>query len=139
MVQRQPDRLVAAVGRVEADLRRTTGRAWNCRLDDGLVLTVSDGVRSEQVVLVDEVEDQDWYAPTGATPAELGAGLDADADEVVATEVAEVLRVLGTTWPVCASHARVMANCSGWWYCPGDPQHDVAEAGSLPVGAATAR
>ena len=138
-VERQPDRLVAAAGRVEADLRRTTGRAWTCTVDDALVLTVSDGVRSEQVALVDEVEDEDWYAPAGATSTELAAGLDADADEVVATDVAEVLRVLGTTWPVCALHARAMGNCSGWWYCPGEPQHDVAEAGSLPEGAATAR
>jgi hypothetical protein len=138
-VQREPARLVAAAGRVQADLRRTTGHPWTCTIDDDLVLTVSDGVRSEQLALVAEVEDEAWYAPAGATPGELGAGLDADADEVVGTEVAEALRALGLSWPVCADHARVLGNCSGAWCCPGEPQHDIAEAGQLPGGAAGAR
>jgi hypothetical protein len=63
---------------------------------------------------------------------ELGAGLDADADELLATEVAEALRSLGVTWPICAQHRRVMGACEGWWYCEGEPYHDVAEVGSLP-------
>jgi hypothetical protein len=138
-VEREPARLVAAAERVQADLRRTTDRAWTCALDGDLVLTVSDGVQSGQRVLVAEVEDEDWYAPAGATPAELSAGLDADADEMVATEVVEALRVMGVSWPVCVDHARAMGNCSGWWYCEGDVQHDVAEAGSLPDSAAAAR
>ena len=138
-MRRDPDRLAAAAERVQSDLRRTMDQAWTCALDDALVLTVSDGVRSEQVLLVDEVEDEDWYAPAGATPAELSAGLDADASEVIASEVTEALRALGTTWPLCAEHVRAMGNCSGWWYCQGEPPHDVAEAGSLPEGATTAR
>ena len=130
---------MAAAGRVQADLRRTTDPAWSCTLDEDLLLTVSDGVRSGQLLVVAEVEDEAWYAPSGATAAELGAGSDADAGGAVATAVAEALGTAGVSWPVCTDHVRAMGNCEGWWYCPGEPQHDVAETGSLPGGAATAR
>ena len=124
-------RLSAAAERVQEDLRRTTDRPWTCSVDADYVLSVTDGVGSERLPLEPAVEDENWYAPAGATAAELIAGLDADADELLASEVAEALRCLGVTWPVCAEHRQVMAACEGWWYCEGDPSHDVAQVGSL--------
>ncbi len=88
----------------------------------------------EQVLLESEVEDEDWVAPSEASPDEVIGGLNADADELVASEAAEVLRSLGETWPVCPQHRRVMGMCEGWWYCEGEPYHDVAEVGSLTTG-----
>ena len=125
-------RLSAAAGRVQADLRRTTNRPWTCSVDPDHVLTVTDGEVTERVALEPEVEDESWYLPEGATAAEQDQALDADADEVVAGEVAEALRAQGISWPVCPEHGRVLGNCEGWWYCEGEPYHDVAEVGSLP-------
>jgi len=100
-------------------------------VDADYVLHVSDGVASERVLLESEVEDEDWFAPAEATADELDGGLDADADELVASEVAEVLRSLGEVWPICSEHHRLMGMCEGWWYCEGEPYHDVAVVGSL--------
>ena len=107
-------------------------RPWTCSVDSEYVLSVTDGAITARLLLESEVEDEDWYAPAEASTDELGAGLDADADELLATEVAEALRSLGVTWPICAQHRRVMGACEGWWYCEGEPYHDVAEVGSLP-------
>ncbi len=123
--------LSAAAERVSADLVRTTNRPWTCDVGSDYVLTVSDGVIGERLLLESEVEDEEWFAPVGATAAELDAGLDADADELLSSEVAEALRSLGVEWPVCADHRRAMISCSGSWICNGEPSHDVAEVGSL--------
>ena len=125
-------RLSAAAGRVQADLRRTTDRPWTCSVEPDHVLTVTDGEVTERVALEPAVEDESWYLPEGATAAEQDQGLDADADEVVAGEVAEALRAQGISWPVCPEHGRVLGNCENWWFCEGTPSHDVAEVGSLP-------
>ena len=53
---------------------------------------------------------------------------------MLASEVAEALRVLGITWPTCAQHRRAMGSCEGWWYCEGEPYHDVAEVGAVGQG-----
>lgn len=103
-------------------------------MEANYVLHVSDGVASEQVLLESAVEDEDWYAPSEATPDELDGGLDADADELVASEAAEALRSLGHVWPVCPQHRREMGMCEGWWCCEGEPYHDVAQVGSLTAG-----
>ena len=125
-------RLSAAAERVQADLRRTTSKPWTCSVDGDYTLSVTDGVIDERLLLEAEVEDEDWFLPAGATATEQSAGLDADADELLASEVAEALRGLGITWPTCAEHRRAMGACEGWWYCEGAPYHDVAEVGSLP-------
>jgi hypothetical protein len=130
-VNRDPARLTAAAERVQADLRRTTGRPWACSVDSEFVLRVTDGVADQRLLLESAVEDEDWFAPSDVTAEELSAGLDADADELLASEVAEALRTLGITWPACVEHRRVMGACEGWWYCEGDPYHDVAEVGAL--------
>ena len=127
-------RLSAAAERVQADLRRTTSRPWTCSVDSDHLLSVTDGVIGERLLLESEVEDEDWFLPAGATATELSAGLDADADEVLASEVAEALRGLGIAWPTCSAHRRVMGACEGWWYCEGVPHHDVAQVGALEQG-----
>jgi hypothetical protein len=43
-------------------------------------------------------------------------------------------RNLGATWPACPEHRRVIGACEGWWYCEGEPYHDVEEVGSLSDG-----
>ena len=125
--------LSAAATRVQADLRGTTGKPWTCSVDADYLLQVSDGVASERVLLEaeDEDEDEDWFAPPGASPEQLNGGLTADADEAVASETTEALRSPGEEWPVCPEHRRVTGVCEGWWYCEGEPYHDVAEVGSL--------
>jgi hypothetical protein len=133
-VLREPERLVRAATRVEADLRRTTGRPWTCSVDSELVLTITDGVIARIVVLEREVEDEEWFVRPGANPAEVSAGLDADASELVGGEAAEAMTDLGLEWPVCPEHSRVLGSCSGWWYCDGpspEDYHDVAEVGLL--------
>jgi hypothetical protein len=130
-VDRSLGRLSAAAERVQADLRRTTDRPWSCSIDSAYVFSLTDGVVTERLLLEAEVEDEDWFAPAEATAGEVSAGLEADADELLAIEVAEALRNLGVTWPVCVEHRQVMGACEGWWYCEGEPYHDVAEVGSL--------
>jgi hypothetical protein len=98
------------------------------------LLSITDGGLSARVQLEREVEDEDWFVRAEATPSELSAGLDADADEAVAYEVTEGLVDVGVTWPVCPDHQRAMGACSGLWYCEGEPYHDVAEVGSLRAG-----
>ncbi|WP_369137231.1 hypothetical protein [Modestobacter versicolor] len=133
-MDRELDRLSAAAARVQADLRRTTGRPWRCSVDAAHLLTVTDGTVTGRVVLDAEVEDEEWFVPAGATPAERDAGLDADADEVVAGEVTAALRDHGVEWPRCPDHHRQLGACSGWWTCEGGASHDVAEVGSLQAG-----
>ena len=126
-----------AAARVEADLRRTTGRPWTCSVDPGLVLTLTDGVVTRRVLLESEVEDEGWFVQAEADTDEVSAGLDADADEVLAYEVSEAMTDLGVQWPVCQEHRRAMGSCSGWWYCEGESTesyHDIAEVGSLSKG-----
>ena len=97
-------------------------------------MSVTDGVVATRWPLEAEVEDEDWFVPADVTDSESSAGLDADADELLASEVAEALKGLGITWPTCAAHRRVMGACEGWWYCGGEPYHDVSEVGSLQDG-----
>src|SRR3954470_19513938 len=78
-MRRDLARLSAAAARVEADLRRTTQRPWICSVADDYTLYVTDGVISERVLLDADVEDEDWFAPPGASPAEIEAGRAADA------------------------------------------------------------
>ena len=131
-MKRELTRLAAAAARVQADLRRTTEKPWVCSVSPDYLLSVTDGVATEQLPLEAEVEDEGWFTPLGATASELNAGLDADADETLATEVTEALWTFGVTWPLCPEHRKVMGVCSGWWYCEGEPYHDLAEVGSLP-------
>lgn len=105
-------------------------------MTDDYLLRVSTGPRVEQILLESEVEDENWFAPVDATPAELDAGLEADANELLAAEIGEAVRALGIEWPTCPQHGRLMDACSSWWYCAGEPYHDVAEVGSLPEGGA---
>ncbi len=102
-------------------------------MDPDYVLHVSDGALNERVLLESQVDDEDWFVPSDASPDEVNGGLDADADELVASGAAEALRSLGETWAICPQHARVMGMCEGWWYCEGNPYHGVAPVGSLAV------
>jgi hypothetical protein len=102
-----------------------------CSIDPDYVLCVTDGVVTERLLLESEVEDEGWFAPAEATAEEQNAVLDADADELLASEVAEAPTSLGVTWPVCAEHRRVLDACEGWWYCEGERYQDVAEVGCL--------
>jgi hypothetical protein len=122
---------------VEADLRRTTGRSWSCSVDGQYVLAVTDGVQTVRVLLESEVEDEEWFVRDGSSAADLDAGLDADADELLASEVVEVLNSLGVAWPLCREHRGTMGACEGWWYCNGEPYHDVAGVGALEQGQVT--
>ncbi len=130
-MKRELGTLRAAAARVEADLQRTVDNGWSCTIDDTWVLTVGNAQQQEASALVDEVEDAAWYLGRDQTPVERAAALDADADEAVASEVVEVLRVLGIEWPTCGEHNRSMMNCSGDWICNGPPSHAVALAGEL--------
>lgn len=105
---------------------------------DGYTLAVSNGVDTEHILLQEDLDDEEWFAPSGASAAEIEEGLDSDADELLATEIAGALNVFGTAWPTCAEHDRVMGACSGLWYCGGEPYHDVAVVGSLDNARTTA-
>jgi hypothetical protein len=107
-VKRDRARLSAAAGRVEADLRRTTQQPWTCFVADDYTLHVTAGGLSSKVLLEADVEDEEWFAPAEASPADVDDGLDADADELLASEAVELMRVLGITWPVCPDHSQVM-------------------------------
>lgn len=130
-MKRDTARLSAAASRAEQDLQRTTGQGWTCAISDGYVLHVTNGAVSEEVLLEENLEDEHWFVPAGASPVDLNDGLDADADELLATEVAEAVRALGVDWPLCAEHHRLMEACSSGWYCNGTPYHDVAAIGEL--------
>jgi hypothetical protein len=130
-MKRELDTVRAAAARVQADLQRTVDQGWSCTIDDTWVLAVGSAEQREFSALDDEVEDEAWYLGPGQTSVERAAALDADADEVVATEVVEVLRVLGIEWPTCGEHKRPMMNCEGSWICNGPPGHGVAVAGEL--------
>ena len=129
-------RLRRAAGRVQDDLHRTSGRAWSCFVGDDYVLSVADGRRVEQVLLEAEIKDEDWFLPLGFEETQLDGLLDADADEVVGSETAQVLGVLGIRWPVCADHGGVLDPCSSWWLCDSAEPHDVAAVGFLDPQAA---
>ncbi len=130
-VKRELDTFRAAAARVQADLQRTLDRKWSCTIDDTWVLTVGNNEQREVSALDDEVEDEEWYLGSDQTPVELAAALDAEAEEAVAIEAVEVLRVLGIEWPICGKHRRSMTNCEGSWVCNGPPTHDVALTGEL--------
>lgn len=51
--------------------------------------------------------------------------------------VVEVLNSLGVAWPLCREHRGTMGACEGWWYCNGEPYHDVAGIGALEQGQVT--
>ena len=105
-VLRDLDRLRWAAARVQDDLRRTTGRLWSCVVGDDYVMSVTEGRRVEQVLLEAEVEEEEWFLPSGLEASELDGSLDADADEVVGGDTAQVLRVMGIWWPVCGARRR---------------------------------
>lgn len=67
------------------------------------------------MLLESDVEDEEWFTPGDATAAELNAGLDADSDELLASEVVEALGALGVAWPVCREHEGPLGACEGWW------------------------
>lgn len=130
-VLRDFDQVRAATELVAADLRRVLGGSWSCRLDDHWVLTVSDGARAEASLLGSEVEDEAWYVNERWPEEEQRAALDAEAGEAVATEVIELLRVLGAGPLTCPQHGAELGSCEGVWYCEGATGHDVALIGRL--------
>ena len=123
----------AATEFVTADLRRVLGGSWSCRLDDDWVLTVSDGARTEASLLTGEIEDEAWYVNERWSDEDQRAALDAEAGEAVATEVIELLRVLGAGPLRCPQHGAELGSCEGVWYCEGVTGHDVALIGRLGV------
>lgn len=121
----------AATRLVAADLRRALGEPWSCRLDDDWALTVSDGVRTESSLLNSRVEDEAWYVNERWSEEEQRAALEAEAGEAVATEVVELLRVLGAGPLTCPQHGSRIGTCEGVWHCEGASGHDVALVGRL--------
>jgi hypothetical protein len=116
---------------VVADLRRVLGPTWSCEVSDDWVLTVSDGVRAEPSMLDREVEDEAWYVDSAWTPEQQQAALAVEATEAVASEVLEVLRVLGTSRLTCLEHGADLGACESVWYCERLQGHDVAFVGCL--------
>lgn len=127
---RDARRLQAAAIRVQQDLRQTVDDDVNCSIDGEYVMTVRWRSRVESVALIEHVEDEAWFLDPAAPIDEQAAALDADADEVLAGEVQEVLRLWGMRWPACPQHRRVMICCSGDWLCEGPPTH-AAHVGAL--------
>ena len=123
----------AATELVAADVRRVLGEPWSCWLDDDWVLTVSDGARTESSLLNSRVEDEAWYVNERWSDEDQRAALDAEAAEAVATEVVEILRVLGAGPLTCPQHDSRLGSCEGVWYCEGVNGHDVALVGRLGV------
>jgi hypothetical protein len=130
-VQRDIETLRLSVSRVEADLNRTLGASWTCTIDDQYRLTVAHGDQTEMSLLQSDVEDEQWYVKSDQAREERAAALEADADEAVATEVTEILHVMGIVWPTCPQHSEPLWNCEGWWGCNGPDSHDIALLGSL--------
>lgn len=130
-MDREIETVRAALRGIEADLRRTTGSPWRCTVNEDCQLTVGLGERRETCGLTVEVEEEDWFVGRAQTPDEVADGLAAEAEEFLAHEVADVLRVLGVTWPVCQEHGRIVSNCCGCWLCDGPPAHDLGSVGSL--------
>jgi hypothetical protein len=103
-MRRDPEQLRRAAALVQADLRRTLGSDWSCSIGDDYVLTVAGAGSAESALLDSLVEDEAWYLPAGQTIEQRRAALEVDAEEVVACEVVEVMRVLGQTSPHCSEH-----------------------------------
>jgi hypothetical protein len=131
-MRRDPKHLRRAAALVEADLQRTLGSDWSCSIGDDYVLTVTGVGSRESSLLHSLVEDEAWYLPTGQTPEQQRAALEVDAEEAVACEVVEVMRVLGQAWPRCTEHGDSLTNCEGEWLCNGPPSHGIALVGALP-------
>lgn len=126
---RQTAHLRAAAGLVEQDLRTAFGPAWSCVLEDGLVLTVTDGIRTERSMLPAEVSDESWYVNSAWSGSEQQAVLESEALEVVALEVQEILDVLDRVRLACPEHRGDLEACTHVWYCR--EGHDVALVGRL--------
>ena len=131
VVQRDVRRLRDAALRVQRDLRRASGDAWECAVDGDYVLTLRRADATESVMLERDLEDEAWYVRAEFSDEQQASALDADADDVVASEAIEVLRVLGWSAPLCGDHNKPLSVCSGVWLCEGPPGHDVAVVGEL--------
>jgi hypothetical protein len=79
-------------------------------VDSDLVVTFTDGAVTRRGVLEADVEDEHWFPPPGADPAEVSAGLDVDAEEVLAEAVSDAMIELGLEWPVCPEHRQLMGS-----------------------------
>lgn len=126
---RQTAHLRAAAGLDEQDLRTALGPTWSCVLEDDLVLTVTDGTRTERSMLPAEVSDESWYVNSAWSESEQQAVLESEAMEVVALEVQEILDVLDRARLACPEHHGDLEACTHVWYCRDG--HDVALVGRL--------
>lgn len=130
-MQRDVQRLRDAALRVQGDLRRASGDDWECAVDGDYVLTLRRADATESVLPERDLEDEAWYVRPECSHEQQALALDADADEVVASEAIEVFRVLGWSAPHCGDHNRSLSLCTGVWLCQGPPGHDVAVVGEL--------
>ncbi|MFB6724186.1 hypothetical protein ACFCV3_28670 [Kribbella sp. NPDC056345] len=130
-MERDLDRLEAVAKLLTRDMRRTLGKGWWCRLDDPYVVTVTDGRRTERVLLDARVDEENWPAEAWAAGLREHTMAD-DAADAVAGEVLEVMRLWDIGWPLCTEHGRVADVCSSTWVCPGPRSHDLGLLGALP-------
>jgi hypothetical protein len=127
-MDRDPALLRRSAQRLSADLQVALGDGWVCAVDESLVLTVTGPAGSESTLLEREVAD--FFVPDASWPEEQRvAALEEDADDVVASEALEVLRVLQVPGPVCPQHGEAFSSCSSVWVCP--EGHDGPFIGEL--------
>lgn len=125
--------LQQAADLLSADLRRVLGGGWDVRVEEGLIMVVSDGERTERVLVDDAVNLEAW--PDDAwSDTYRDSTLQDDASEAVSGELFEVLRLWGVDFSPCPEHESSLVDvCSMTWVCPGPPSHDLAALGSLTV------
>ena len=97
------------------------------------ILVVTDGQRTERVMLDDGVDLDAWPEDAWSEPYREHT-LDDDASEAVAAELFEVLRLWNVPFAPCPEHSSPLVDvCSMTWTCPGRPALDLAQVGSLNV------
>ena len=130
-MQRELQRLRRVGELFDADFKRTLGATWSVTVSDGPVVTVTDGHRTESVLLDNEVDLENW--PQEAWSEQYrDHTLDDDASESLAGEIFEVARLWNVSFPSCPEHASTLVDvCSMTWTCPGPPAHDIAPVGHL--------
>lgn len=130
-MQRDLERLRRVGELFDSDIKRALGAVWAVTVSDGPVMTVTDGQRTERVLIENDVALENW--PEEAWSEQYREDtLDDDASEALAGELFEVTRLWNIEFPSCPEHGTTLVDvCSMTWICPGPPEHDIALVGLL--------
>lgn len=132
-VKRDLERLRRVGELLDADIKRALGTEWAVTVSDGPILTMTDGDRTESVLIDGDVAVDNWPNDAWAEPFREDT-LDDDASEALAGELFEVVRLWDVPFSACPDHDEALIDvCSMTWTCSGPPEHDLSPLGSLRV------